>query len=398
MRERNFYHANQGIVLRAIFFMLNAAFACWSIFFNIYLKEKLGFHTAEIGVLSSILPFGTILVLPVWGMLADKYQRKAMFLLALLFSMILINGILLIDDYYSFLFYLFLFGSFYSPLNPMLDTIALDYVEQNKNVTYGEIRLWASVGWAFSTIVMGFLLKGIDIQYIFPISSAIFLVTGIIMYLLYRPLVIKKSLANIKFQHLGALIIKSPQLLIFIIIILIYGILSSPVHLFINLYYNEINAGSQHLGIAFAVQALCELPFFFYGQKIIERFGAKKVMVFAMSATMLRMLLYGINSNPLIAIVIGMLHGITIALFLVSVIQQMHSFIPKEWRATGQSFIYIFYFGVGIALGYMISGRLAEAITVQKTMLVMGLCTLVLIVITVAIFAFFKNRITQEID
>ena len=134
----------QGIVLRIIFFLSSAGFASWSIFFNIYLKEALEFSTSKIGILSSILPFASLLVLPVWGILADKYHRKSMFLLSLFMSMILINGILLFDNFYHFLFFLLVFGSFYSPLSPMLDTIALDFVEQNPNDSYGEIRLWSS--------------------------------------------------------------------------------------------------------------------------------------------------------------------------------------------------------------------------------------------------------------
>lgn len=383
---------NQGIVLRTIFFVTSAGFASWSIFFNIYLKESIGFSTSEIGILSSILPFASLFILPVWGILADKYQRKSMFLLALYMSMFLINAILLFDNYYHFLFFLMVFGSFYSPLTPMLDTIALDFVEQNPSDSYGEIRLWSSAGWAFSTIVVGYLLKGIDIKFVFPITSVLFLATGIFMYVLYKPLKITKSLETIIFSHLWQLIINSPRLLIFIAIIFIYGILTAPVMLFINLYYNELNAQSQQIGYAFAIQALFELPFFFYGKRIIARFGARKVMIFAMIITMLRMLLYGLISNPNIAIAVGVMHGVTIGLFLVSVIHQIHEFIPPQWRATGQSFIYIFYFGIGTALGYVLSGKLSDQYSVQTTMLIMAASALVLIILTIIVFHFLKKK------
>jgi MFS transporter, PPP family, 3-phenylpropionic acid transporter len=388
---RKYFETHQGIVLRAIFFINSAAFGCWLTFFNIYLKEKIGFTTSQIGVLSSILPFGTLIILPVWGMLADKFVRKRVFLVALFMSMILINGILLINNYYLFILFLFLFGSFYSPLTPMLDTIALDYVEQTGKDSYGEIRLWSSAGWAFSTLVVGYLLRGIDVQFVFPITSAFFVVSGIIMMTMYKPLTVKRNIATLKFSHLGKIITDSPRLIIFIVIILIYGILTAPVMLFINLYYNEIGGQSQHIGIAFTVQAMCELPFFFYGKRILERFGARRVMIFAMFVTMVRMLLYSITNDPVIAIIIGGLHGITIALFLISVIEQIHSFISQEWRATGQSFIYIFYFGVGTALGYIWSGYLSNLYSVQKTMFIMGGLIFILILITVLIFYLFRN-------
>jgi PPP family 3-phenylpropionic acid transporter len=234
-------------------------------------------------------------------------------------------------------------------------------------------------------------LKGIDVKFVFPITSAFFLIGGVIMLTVYKPLKVKRNIATLKFAHLGKIIIDSPRLIIFIVIILIYGILTAPVMLFINLYYNEIGAQSQHIGIAFTVQAMCELPFFFYGKRILERFGAKRVMIFAMFVTMVRMLLYGITKDPVIAIIIGGLHGITIALFLVSVIEQIHVFIPQEWRATGQSFIYIFYFGVGTALGYIWAGHLSDHYSVQKTMLFMGGLIFILIMLTVFIFNIFRK-------
>jgi len=382
---------NQGVVLRALFFLSSAAFAAWSSFFNIFLKESIGLTTAEIGILSGILPFGTLLILPVWGLLADKYHRKSMFLLALFLSMAWIQTLLLIDDFHHFIFTLFIFGVFYSPLSPMLDTIALDYVEQNPGDSYGEIRLWSSAGWAFSTVVVGYLLQRIDIRFIFPITGGLFLVNGLIMYFLYQPLKVTKSLASIQFTHLWKWVFRNPRLMIFIAIIFVYGILTAPVMLFINLYYVEIHAQSYHIGYAFAVQALCELPFFFYGKRILNRFGARKVMVFAMAVTMLRMLLYGITSNPGLAIVIGTMHGVTIGLFLVSVVQQIHEYIPPAWRATGQSFIYIFYFGVGTALGYVLSGELAELFSVQKTMLFMA-CGIFLLIGFAGLIFYFQKR------
>lgn len=385
---------NQGLVLRVIFFVASSGFAAWSIFFNIYLKETIGFSNAQIGLLSGILPFATLFILPVWGVLADKYRRKSMFLLALFMSMILINAIMLFSNFHLFLGFMLIFGTFYSPLTPMLDTIALDYVEQNPNDSYGEIRLWSSAGWAFSTIVVGYLLKGIEIKYVFPITGAFFLAAGIFMILFYQPLKVTRSIESIKFSHFWQLVAKSPRLLVFIFIIFIYGILTAPVMLFINMYYNEIGAQSHQIGYAFAVQALFELPFFFYGKKLLKKFGAPKVMLFAMATTMLRMFLYGMTNNPNLAIAIGTLHGVTIGLFLVSVIEQIHSFIPSKWRASGQSFIYIFYFGVGTALGYALSGFLSEKYSVKSTMLIMAVSIAILISFILISFGLYRKKET----
>jgi PPP family 3-phenylpropionic acid transporter len=88
--------------------------------------------------------------------------------------------------------------------------------------------------------------------------------------------------------------------------------------MFINLYYTEIGALNTQIGIAFAVQSICELPFLFFGALLIEKYGVKRIIIFTLLVAALRMFLYGLTTNPWIAIAIGCTHGITLGLFSCS--------------------------------------------------------------------------------
>jgi hypothetical protein len=111
-----------------------------------------------------------------------------------------------------------------------------------------------------------------------------------------------------------------------------------------------------------------------------------------MIITMLRMFFYSLTSNPIVAILIGSSHGICLALFMVSVVNYVHSFIPSEWRATGQSFIYSCYFGGGLALGNAWIGFLSQSISVKSTMAVESGLTFLLILATLLMFNFLKKK------
>jgi len=155
-------------------------------------------------------------------------------------------------------------------------------------------------------------------------------------------------------------------------------------------YYHEIGAPNSIIGLAFAVQAISELPFFFFGKKLVNKFGTARVFQFTMLATALRMMAYGLNQTPEIAVGIGVMHGISIGLFFVSIVAFVHNIVPPHLRSTGQSLIHTFYAG-GVAFGNILTGILDDFISVRTTMLVnSGMITLLILFVSIAIA--FKSK------
>ena len=81
---------------------------------------------------------------------------------------------------------------------------------------------------------------------------------------------------------------------------------------------------------------------------------------------------------------IGVIHGISIGLFFVSMVAFVHNIVPNQMRSVGQSLIYSFYAG-GVAFGNLLIGVLDDLISIKTTMLlnagwVMLLIGLVLII------------------
>jgi len=381
----------QSIVLKLMFFLFTAGLATWTPFFNLFLKETLGYSGAKIGLITSIQQLNTLFVLPFWGVIADKKGRKKIFLYTLFASLVLIQGFLFIDHFVFFIAYLIVFTFFLNPIVSLLDSMALDFVELTENrVHYGEIRLWSSLGWSFATIFTGYLIKQ-NLKIIFPISSAYFLIVWVIAVFNYKQLSSKKNLAALKLNQLKSIISSDRRILLFLILLFIYGVLSAPIHLWVNLYYNEINATKQQIGIAFAVQSICELPFFFLARKIIQRFGARHIFISVMIVAALRMIGYSITSNPWVAIAIGASHGVCLALFLVSVMEIIHRMIHSNWRTTGQSLIYTFYFGAGVGLGNLSYGVVIDFISFRKAM---GYGGVIICFLTIACLLIF-NRIDR---
>jgi oligosaccharide:H+ symporter len=368
----------QQVTIKLLFFLSFAAAASWLSYFYVYLKEVPQLSSLEIGVIAGFQQFNNIFVVPAWGLMADKFGRKKMLLISMGTSALLIPGFLLFHGFLSITLFMIAVTLVYNPMISLLDTIALDYEEQsNGAASYGEMRLWASIGWASSSLLTGLFINGSQLPYIFPLASTLFLLVWLLLFFVYKPLTTKTHLISLKPAVIGDLLKSEKKLLLFFLLVFAYSLFSAPIYLIINVYYHELGASNSIIGLAFAVQAMSELPFFFYGKRLVTRFGAKKVFLFTMIATSVRMLLYGLNHNPEVAVAIGVIHGISIGLFFVSMIAFVHSIVPANMRSTGQSLIYSFYAG-GVAFGNILTGVLDDFISIRLTMLLFSAAVLLL--------------------
>lgn len=384
----------KGIVIKLIFFVSFAGFSSWLSYFNVYLKEVPHLSSFEIGAIAAIQQISTIVVAPLWGMLADRFGRRNVMAVALLLSSAFLYLFLIDTQFVYYVLFILIVTSVFNTLPSLLDSIGLDFQEESGKVSFGEIRLWGSLGWALSSVATGYIINAGGIGIIFPLASGILVLAALLTIFIYKPLKTQSGLKSLKLNQISALLKEEGELLRFFLFILLFALLAAPTSLFINMYYNEIGSSSSQIGLAYAAQAMSELPFFFYGKRILQRFGTQKVFVASVLFTASRLFLYGINSSPWLAIAIGSTQGLGLALFIVSVTEYVHSIVPAQFRSTGQSLFYTFY-SAGICLGNLLAGWLKDEISLQKTMLLNSLLLLILSLLYIGLQKRRNQRLKQ---
>ena len=60
-----------GNRVKAIYVVIYMAFATWRVFYNVYLEEH-GFTGAKIGVINALIQATVFVIVPIWGVIADK--------------------------------------------------------------------------------------------------------------------------------------------------------------------------------------------------------------------------------------------------------------------------------------------------------------------------------------
>ena len=122
------------------------------------------------------------------------------------------------------------------------------------------------------------------------------------------------------------------------------------------------------------------------GAVIVKRIGAERMILLSMTVSLLRMVLYGLISQPEVAIFFSVLHCITIAFFLLGVVEYVQARTPDHLQTTGQALIWAFHYGAGVMFGNLLVGYLRDAVGMLKAMHIHALLALLILILTVLFF------------
>lgn len=366
----------ETLKLPIFYLLLNGAFAGWQAFFNLHL-DGIGYSGMQIGALNAVFISTSALVVPFWGILADKYGNYRVLLVLTLVSALMVFLIGETLTFYWTMVFVAIVSIFHQPSGAVLDGMTMVYVVKNPRFSFAGFRLWASVGYAVSALVVGyFAQRSTDLIFLF---SALLFLLLFLLNLFTLPAIPMTGRSLVKLKSFGVFL-RNRSLLVFLVLILLYGISISPLYQFLNLYYSDIGAENSFIGWVFFIQAIFEVPTFLLGARLLKKKKPEKVILLSMFVSAARMIFYGFISDPQVAILFSIFHGITIAFFLISVVEYIQSRTPDHLRTTGQALLWAFHYGAGISLGNLLLGYLRDHVGMLTAMHVhAGLALLVLI-------------------
>jgi PPP family 3-phenylpropionic acid transporter len=345
--------------LRILYFLVFCCTASWLPIFADYLKAH-GLSGIKIGVILSITPLMMFLVQPFYGMLADRLGYKKCLLLSSVLTSISYT-LYLFNGGFAYLFIITIFMAlFYNSIQPLLDSLSLSLVQENRSFSYGTLRIAGAAGWAFTGIVAGYFIDTVSTTVIFAISAISMLLTFIFAFSL-KPDKEKLSLAGSQSFENAKEIFANKILIFLLICVFLISAGATTIWNFYSIYMKENGASASLVGYGISFQGLCELPLFYFSAKIIRKFGIRTTLLITVFATALRLFLYSVVKNPAAAVAIETLHGISWSLFWVVCVEYVNMLVREDWRATGQSLLYAAYFGAGAIAGNLWTGFLYDA-------------------------------------
>ena len=386
--EKQTIQLQEQYKLPLFYFLLMGAFASWQSLFNVHL-DVIGFSSLQIGILNAIFISSSALVVPFWGIFADRYGGNR---ILLLLNVVCGSMVLVIGQTQSFswmILFIAVISVFHQPSGAVVDGMTAGFVRGNSRFSFGQFRLWSSAGYATLSLIVGYLARqGTEI--IFKVSAGLFLLLAVFnLFTLPVKPVTGRTLVN--FRSFG-IFFRNNRMLLFLLIILFFGISIAPLMSFINLYYMDIGADNSFIGWVLFVQAIPEIPAYIVGTRIIKRIGAERMILLSMAVSLLRMVLYGFVTQPEVAIFFSIFHCITIAFFLLGVVEYIQVRTPDHLRTTGQALIWAFHYGAGVTLGNLSLGYLRGVTGMLHAMHIHAILALIILILTLLFFRFTNEK------
>ena len=344
-------------LLRALYFLVFCCTASWLPVMADFCISK-GLTGIQTSLVLSITPLMMFIIQPMYGLLADRFGYKKILLLSSASATIAYTAYLINGTFVWIIVVTMIMSVFYNTIQPVLDSLSLELVNEDPTFSYGTLRIAGAIGWAFTGIITGKVIDGMHISMIFIIAAmsmaGVFIFS---MFLKVNRLIPSTSSSLFK----GAReLIENKSLLFLLISVVLISIGGTSIWNFYSLYMKGNGASASLVGYGLSLQGLCELPFFYFSARIIIRLGIKKTLVVTVFALALRLCLYAMVNTPKWAIPIELLHGLSWSLFWVACVEYVNSLIDKKWMATGQSLLYAAYYGLGAIAGNYWTGFLAD--------------------------------------
>lgn len=345
-------------------------------FAPLYLK-KIGFTGTEIGIILAMIPLNKFLVTRVWTSLFEKTSNKSIFILI---AILLSNLSLLLMYYYTTSFMMvtlsiFLYSFFRAGVLPILDTYTMEHSVHSK-LSYGQIRLFGSIGFIISVTITGLMIDTIGLEYF------VLMVVGMGMMVLLPFFFITFSTHNIqKKSNVSKSLGRDFYIVVFVVTL--YFISFTFNNNFLNIKIEEYGMSQLTAGNMWAVGVLFEVVIMFFSGKFMHLYSSQFWLSIALLAGTLRVFIVGITGNIYLLYFANFLHGIAFGLFHLAMMYFINNSIEKDLRLKAQSIYAATTFGLGTILGSISSGITYDHFGVDITFLIASVISAISFIILV---------------
>jgi len=332
-------------------------------FWGLFLQSN-GYSSQQIANVFAVI-MGTKIIAPyVWGWLADHTGKRLRIIrVASLFSILCFSGIYYSYEYSWLMLCMIGFSFFWNANLPQFEAVTFSHLGKNSH-RYSAIRLWGSLGFVLLVAVLGSLLEqyGVDIL---PATFLILLVA--IWFFSYiaseKPMPSvsesRQSIKNVLFQ---------PHIILFFLICLLLQASHGPYYAFFSIYLEDHGYSRTIIGQLWALGVLAEVIIFMVMHRLLPRWGASRLLVFALLLTAIRWLLIGhfIESMTIIFMA-QLLHAASFGIYHAAAIHLVHEFFPDNIQGRGQALYSSLSFGAGGAIGAYYSGITWDGLGAART-------------------------------
>lgn len=348
----------QALVGVSLFYLLYfAALGCTFPYLNLY-YQRIGLTGLQIGLLTAIPPLAAPLVSVVWGLLSDSLRWRRSLLCVATGGTIVPLLLLSVSRSLALLVGLTaVYALFSGPVAPLADSAALEAVKAGKR-SYGQVRLWGSLGYVFAAWALGLVIERTSLRSLFYGYAAL-MVLGFVVSL--RLPARRRTWSGPGLPALRKLL-GDRALLVFLGSVFFLSSAVAATENFFGLYLKGIGGGPGLVGLAASIAALSEVPVLAVSGALARRLSARGLYALGAVIWALRFLLYSVITSPRAVLAVQALHGASYASYFVGGVLYTSERAPEGLSATAQALFSGTAYGIGTVAGALAGGYLYDRV------------------------------------
>ncbi|MEA1883936.1 MAG: MFS transporter [Thermotogota bacterium] len=326
--------------------------------------ESEGFTPVQIGIAVSVGRIMSLVANPFWFKMKTLFGINKVITLVTLVPLISIWGIYFMPDFQGKMIFIIISGFFLAVVMPLIEGKVVSSL-MKKGLAFNPSRLLGSIGFSIAAFIAG-LLFNIGFFMLFLLFSVFLFVVLLFSFK------VQQNEPKTKRAHMT----DSKGNWFVYGIMLLSGILSISSAIFyvtfLPVYIDLKGYPLSFTGISFFIFALSEIPFLFFSQKLINKFGELLILASGVFACGIRLILSFYAQNIFQLILVSLLHGWGYIVVYYSIYHFIHYHMPVRAINKAQAIFWMSITGIGFILGSFFGGFFVEWVGLESGFLVLG--------------------------
>lgn len=331
-------------------------------YWGLWLQSR-GFNATQIGELMAIMLATKVFAPYIWASIADHITlRRGTSLMIVKFATgltVLLFSLLFVFDSFAMTALLtFAYCLFWNATLPQLEAATLNYLDDHQEFGkhgYGRIRLWGSVGFIVTALVVGILVDFYGAQSILISALSLLIVLFVASFFVLDKKQVTRPdafVSKIPIHHQF-----NRQLWLLFLVCFLMQASHAPFYSFFSIYLEQAGYSKTSIGWLWSVGVILEIVVFIYGYLVLRKISLTTLLSFTFMMAAIRWWLVAeFPHNGALILFSQMLHAITYGLYHTVMIQIVDHYFKGQHQIRGQALYSSVTFGLGGALGSVASG------------------------------------------
>lgn len=344
--------------LATFYFLFFSLVGCILPFWGLYLQHR-GFDAEEIGGLLAGFSMIRIVAPNLWAYWGRHFHsplgmaRLAGGLAPLLFTLIW-----LAEGFWQVLLVMLTYGFFWSAMLPQYEVMTMRVIA-NRVEDYSRIRVWGSVGFVITVLLLGTLFDFYSISWLPVIMLSLMLAILSNTYKISAASPPKDE-EKVHSSFFGTM--ASGPVLIFLLVNMLLQVSHGPLYTFYSIYLEQMGYDAAMIGVLWAIGVAAEVWLFWKIRWFLAIFSLRHWLLLSLLVTTVRWLMIAWVPDSFVVLVLAQLfHAFSFAMLHAVCIRYVPVLFPNELQGRGQALFSAAGFGLGGALGAWFSGLLWES-------------------------------------